>query len=90
MLSAVEANRIANQYYTDHVNNVIEDLEQRIKRRANQGYKWVECNFDYYLDFYLPIEDLPKVLSELRDAGYDLKKDFASLLEGKKKYIIRW
>lgn len=86
MLSANEANRIANNYQSHAKEKALAYLEKSIVARANDGLKWFPWSYDFSMEYEgLTENEKQEIIYELRSAGYDVKNNW---LLG--EITIRW
>ena len=86
MLSANEANRIANNYQSRAKEKALAYLEKSIMARANDGLKWFPWSYDFNMEYEgLTENEKQEIIYELRSAGYDVKNNW---LLG--EITIRW
>lgn len=86
MLSANEANRIANNHQSHTKKKALAYLEKSIMARANDGLKWFPWNYGFNMEYNeLTANEKQEIIYELRSAGYDVKDNW--LL---KEISIRW
>ena len=86
MLKASEANRIANGWYAEAENRVMDYLEQSIIARAKDGLKWFLWDYDFSMEENgLTAKSKQNIIFKLRSAGYDVKDNWIM-----KEVVIRW
>ena len=86
MLKASEANHIANGWYEEAENRVMDYLEQSILARAKDGLKWFPWDYEFSMEENgLTAKGKQNIIFKLRSAGYDVKDHWIM-----KEVIIRW
>ena len=86
MLSANEANRIANNYQSCAKKGVIAYLEKSIMARASEGIKWFSWDYTFSMEYSgLTRSEKQEIIYELQSAGYDVKEHWIP-----REVIIRW
>ena len=86
MLTANEANRIANNYQMNAKEEMISGIEDSILERANDGFKWFFWNYSLDMEYNgLTTKEKQEIIFELRSVGYRIEDDWA-----RKEMIIYW